>query len=249
MPLYWFSTVEKPKAVKASQIRRTSSLDTIYLSGHWPRAESGSTIYHGPYGPNQKHQSTQVDRYWTGDSRCFVFPPWGNVWGKLSFCTASAKINAYCSSSCASAQLCRNGNINASNVLRLVWYRATQNSLRTGHTPACKLRKNGNSADSHVIKSGSPLKSVGIRAIYRCTDRCKTWQSGGFPGWEIWASASNFGNPDAHLFYTRVHTLYFQTLLQNFSPHGRKAMTFISDSKSIDNTSFFVQRIYGYHIG
>ncbi|XP_072028592.1 protein FAM117B-like [Amphiura filiformis] len=54
--------VEKPKAVKASQIRRTSSLDTIYLSGHWPRQETSSSgISYGPYGPNQKHQSTQTD--------------------------------------------------------------------------------------------------------------------------------------------------------------------------------------------
>ncbi|XP_041478693.1 glucocorticoid-induced transcript 1 protein-like [Lytechinus variegatus] len=57
--------VEKPKAVRASpapQIRRTSSLDTIagpYLTGHWPRSEP-FTSYNGLYGPNQKHQWTQV---------------------------------------------------------------------------------------------------------------------------------------------------------------------------------------------
>ncbi len=59
--------VEKPKAVRASPIRRTNSLDTIavpYLSGYWPRSEtvnSSSTTCTTSHEPNQKDQSTQTE--------------------------------------------------------------------------------------------------------------------------------------------------------------------------------------------
>ncbi|XP_033639997.1 protein FAM117B-like isoform X1 [Asterias rubens] len=59
--------VEKPKAVRASPIRRTNSLDTIavpYLSGYWPRSEtvnSSSTTSTTSHEPNQKDQSTQTE--------------------------------------------------------------------------------------------------------------------------------------------------------------------------------------------
>ena len=75
-----------------------------------------------------------------------------------------------------------------------------------------KLRtKHGHPADFHVNKSESPPKSVGIHTINRCTDGCKTWQSGRFPGWEIWESASNFGSQDARNPTYFIHSL---TILQ-----------------------------------
>ncbi|XP_038044968.1 protein FAM117B-like [Patiria miniata] len=62
--------VEKPKAVRASPIRRTNSLDTIavpYLSGYWPRSEavtcpvSTTSSLSNSHEPNQKDQSTQTE--------------------------------------------------------------------------------------------------------------------------------------------------------------------------------------------
>ncbi|XP_022107647.1 protein FAM117B-like isoform X2 [Acanthaster planci] len=61
--------VERPKAVRASPIRRTNSLDTIavpYLSGYWPRSEvvsctASSTSSSNCHEPHQKDQSTQTE--------------------------------------------------------------------------------------------------------------------------------------------------------------------------------------------